>query len=316
MDRNVPSINPHTTVEFRDLRWAVVASRYRSLRQAADALNIRQSTLSRRLRLLEEQLDTVLFERTNGGTRPTREGQEFLKEAKQIIDHIEKISAQLKTYSRSEKGRLTIGVHASISVGNLRSTLIEYRRRFPGIEMYLVDGTSDHLISSLLCSAIDIAFIAAGNVWWGDKSLPVWSERLVVAIPDDHPLCARDYILWGDLVDQTLLLSQRGPGPELQRLVTNRISSAASCRVMCHDVSLDRLLTLVRDGWGILVVLEGATGAAYSGIVFRELREGGSPICLTFAAYWQKTNANPTLKPFLTLLRERHPDLAGGSVSA
>ncbi|TIW77556.1 MAG: LysR family transcriptional regulator [Mesorhizobium sp.] len=65
------------SVEFRELRWAIVASQHRSLRQAAEALNIRQSTLSRCLRDLECKLGATRFERTNGGTRPTIEDLEM-----------------------------------------------------------------------------------------------------------------------------------------------------------------------------------------------------------------------------------------------
>jgi DNA-binding transcriptional LysR family regulator len=65
-------------VELRDFRLAVTASQHRSLRQAAEALNIRQSTLSRRLRDIERRLGVVLFERTNGGTRLTTMGLEFI----------------------------------------------------------------------------------------------------------------------------------------------------------------------------------------------------------------------------------------------
>jgi DNA-binding transcriptional LysR family regulator len=107
-----------TAVELRDLRWAIVASQHRSLRQAAEVLNIRQSTLSRRLRALEYQLGAVLFERTNGGTRPTVAGQEFLDAALRIIGDTDTVVSRLKTRSRGESGRLTIGVHASLSAGN------------------------------------------------------------------------------------------------------------------------------------------------------------------------------------------------------
>jgi Bacterial regulatory helix-turn-helix protein, lysR family len=51
-------------VELRALRWAVIAAQHKSLRQAAETLNIRQSTLSRGLRDLEHQLGAILFERT------------------------------------------------------------------------------------------------------------------------------------------------------------------------------------------------------------------------------------------------------------
>jgi DNA-binding transcriptional LysR family regulator len=138
------------TIELRDLRWAIITAQHRSLRQAADALNIRQSTLSRGLRGLEYQLGATLFQRTNGGTRPTIEGQEFLDAARRIVEQTETITARLKTRSRGESGRLTIGVHSSLSAGNLRATLIDHRRRFPDVEMHLVDGSSDHLISDLI----------------------------------------------------------------------------------------------------------------------------------------------------------------------
>jgi len=48
-------------IELHDLRLAVTTSQYRSLRQAAEAFSIRQSTLSRRLRDLEYRLGAVLF---------------------------------------------------------------------------------------------------------------------------------------------------------------------------------------------------------------------------------------------------------------
>lgn len=50
-------------IEFRELRWAIVASEHRSLRRAAETLNVRQSTLSRRLRELESALGAQLFDR-------------------------------------------------------------------------------------------------------------------------------------------------------------------------------------------------------------------------------------------------------------
>jgi DNA-binding transcriptional LysR family regulator len=93
-------MNPPQSVESRDLRWAIVASQHRSLRQAAEFLNVRQSTLSRRLRDLEHELGAALFDRTNGGTHLTLEGQEFLEAARRIVEETEAITVRLKTRSR------------------------------------------------------------------------------------------------------------------------------------------------------------------------------------------------------------------------
>ncbi|WP_156330227.1 LysR family transcriptional regulator, partial [Bosea vaviloviae] len=74
------------TVELQKMQWAITVSQFRSLRQAAEKLNVRQSTLSRRMRDLEQEVGATLFERTNGGTRLTPAGQEFLETARRIIE--------------------------------------------------------------------------------------------------------------------------------------------------------------------------------------------------------------------------------------
>jgi DNA-binding transcriptional LysR family regulator len=77
------------TVEVQDLKWAITASQHRSLRQAAETLGVRQSTLSRRLADLEQRLGAVLFQRTTGGTQPTMAGLEFIETARRILDDID-----------------------------------------------------------------------------------------------------------------------------------------------------------------------------------------------------------------------------------
>ena len=134
-------------------------SQHRSLRQAAETLNIRQSTLSRRLRDLEDELGANLFVRTNGGTRPTLAGQEFLERARYIIEEIDTAVRRLRTRSRGENGRLAIGVYASLSTGNLRATLVEHHRRYPDVDVHTVDGGRDKLLCALSSNAIDIAIM-------------------------------------------------------------------------------------------------------------------------------------------------------------
>jgi DNA-binding transcriptional LysR family regulator len=297
-------------IELQDLRWAIIATQHSSLRRAAEALNIRQSTLSRRLRSLESMLGVQLFQRTNGGTRPTIEGLEFLEAARRIIDETETITARLKSRSRGESGRLTIGIHASLSAGNLRATLVEYRRRFPDVDTHLVDGSSDQLMAELSSSAADIAFVAEGHARWDGRSLPVWSERVVVALPEEHSLSRRETIHWADLKAEVLLVPLRGPGPEFLKLLANKLGCQVATRLNRHEVSLDRLLTMVGAGWGVLVALEGATGVTYPGVTFREIHERDGPTRLSFSAYWRQTNSNPALGPFLDMLRERYPDFS------
>jgi DNA-binding transcriptional LysR family regulator len=112
------------------MRWAIAAAQHRSLRRAAETLNIRQSTLSRRLREIEGRLGMVMFERSNGGTRPTAAGLEFLDTARRILDETDAALRRLKSRSNGENGKLTIGVYASLAAGDMLATLVEHHRRF------------------------------------------------------------------------------------------------------------------------------------------------------------------------------------------
>lgn len=298
------------TVELRDLRWALIVSQHRSLRQAAERLNVRQSTLSRRLRDLDSSLGAVLFERTNGGTRPTIAGQEFLSTARRIVEETDTAVARVKTRSRGENGRLTIGIYASLSTGNLRATLTEYHLRFPGVDVHTVDGGHDKLLCDLIAGAIDLATMTSSYRGWEDRRLPLWSERVIAAVPAQHPFGTRTSINWRDLATETVLLPRRGPGLELERLLTAKLHGFSPQRILHHEASLDRLLSLVGAAYGVLLMLEGATGARYDGVVYREVHDDSGPTRLSFTAYWRESNPNPTLIPFLDLLRERYPDLS------
>lgn len=117
-------------IELKHLRYTEVAERCGSFRKAADLLALKQSNLSRRVRHLEEQLGVALFERTNGGVRPTSAGQDFINGVRRVLNELQIVIDGAKAVGRGEAGYLTIGFYTSLSAGNLRASLVEYGRRW------------------------------------------------------------------------------------------------------------------------------------------------------------------------------------------
>lgn len=60
-------------------------------------------------------------------------------------------------------------------------------------------------------------------------------------------------------------------------------------------------------GFGISLVLESDIGANFSGLVYRELRDGARPSRIGFSAVWREDNENPALHNLPKLLGERYP---------
>lgn len=143
--------------EIRDMRWALTASKHRSLRQAAGVLNVCESTLSRRLGELEYRLGAELFERSASGTRLTAAGEEFIATVTHILAEVDTAFGRMKARGRGESGDLVVGICMALSVGNLRGTLAEFGRRHEG-GMFI--ASMDHAFVSLrtLHRGISISF--------------------------------------------------------------------------------------------------------------------------------------------------------------
>jgi DNA-binding transcriptional LysR family regulator len=263
------------------------------------------------LRDLEHRLGAVLFERTNGGTRPTVAGLEFFELARRIIEDTETALRNLRSRSRGENGRLTIGVYASMATGNMHATLADYHRRFPEVDVHMVDGSHSQLICALARNAVDVVTMTNSRAGWDDRALSLWTERVIVALPEGYPLAEHGGVSWRQLANERLILPLHGPGPELESLLAAKLNGDKPLRVLHQESGLDRLLSLVSAGYGVLLMLEGGTGLKHEGVVYREIQESTEPTRLGFMAYWRQSNCNPTLEPFPKLLRERYPDLSG-----
>ena len=79
------------SIEVRQLRYAVMTADTQSFSRAAATLNVKQSTLSRRILQLEERLGVKLFERTTRGAEPTENGKLFIEQARRIVTDVDNL---------------------------------------------------------------------------------------------------------------------------------------------------------------------------------------------------------------------------------
>ena len=278
-------------------------------------LNVRQSTLSRRIHQLEEQIGVSLFDRSSGGVSPTQAGREFLRIVGRILQEIDDVVRRARSTGRGEVGQLTIGFSTSLASGNLRATLAEFARRFPEVQISTVEGSWARLRPALESRQADIAIVTGEMKPHGGGSMQLWTERIIVALPETHPLAEREIIHWTELKGETLLLSQHQAALEIQDILISKLASPEDRpTVVQHDVSRGDIQGLVAAGFGVSLMCEAAVGLHCTGVVYREARDGAGPTRLGYVAHWADANDNPVLKNFIKLLEERYPPLpADGS---
>jgi len=297
-------------IELRHLRYVLVAAQHRSIRKAAESLNLNQSVLSRCIRELETEFRVALFERGIGGSVPSAAGLELLGYARQIIRDTETAMSRLRRHGQGQRGQLVIGFYACLSAGNLKATIADYSQRFPEIDFVTMASSRTDLLSALRAGTIDIAITTGCACDWKDRSMPLWSERIVAVFPAAHPLARQSVVQWTELREEVFLFSPQDPGPELQSLLTSKLQKIEDTpRVVLHNVGINHIKGLVSAGLGMSLMWECCTGA-HAGLAFREIYDGAGQSYSGFVACWRETNINPALQSFLGLLRERYPDLS------
>ncbi|SFO92612.1 DNA-binding transcriptional regulator, LysR family [Bradyrhizobium sp. Ghvi] len=209
---------------------------------------------------------------------------------------------------RGDTGHIVIGFYTSMSTGNLRATIGEFKKLLPQLELVTVERSRSRLMTALRNGTVDVVVSPGRQQSKDTRSLLLWSERILISLPQNHCLASREIIYWTDLRNEKILLSEYDPGREFEDLLISKLVLLDDRpKVERHDVSRGIIKSLTSMGMGLSLVMESDIGASFAGLVYRELQDGAGPSRVDFYAHWRDDNGNPALKRFLSLLAERYP---------
>jgi DNA-binding transcriptional LysR family regulator len=293
---------PDLALDLRYLRFAIAAAEHGSFRQAAAALDVSQSTVSRRILLLEHRLGFEMFQRDQKGARLTPAGENFLKEAAPGMDQLRRAIQLASARHRGEQGELNIGILASLASGFLHRMLKQFRERNQGVKVVLHEGTAQEILHRLATGRLDIVFITGKPELQGHVSELLWTEQIYVVLPEGHRLAALDKLSWQEVRDETFIVSSGGPGPEIQDYLVARLGGLGfRPTIDVHEVSRESVTHLVAIGYGLTLTSTSSVSASTQGVVFRPIAEEDGT--LPSSAAWSKSNPNPALKHLLDLAK-------------
>lgn len=287
-------------IEFRQINYAVAAADHGSFRRAAAALGVYESSVSRRIRDLEDQLGASLFQRRTTGVTLTLAGQRFLNRARGALKSVNDGANDVAAIGRSEKGQVKVGIFSSLASGFLRELLNSYNRAHGGISIELITGNSAENVTSVRQLRLDVAFITGTARWSNCDSTRLWSERVFLVLPHHHLLAEAEEIEWADVAGEHFIVSDAAPGPEIHDYLVHRLAALdRHPDIEAQGVGRDNLMTLVAIGRGIAIASEAATAAQFPGVIYRPIRNE----VLHFSAVWSPHNDNPASRRMLSMAR-------------
>ncbi len=159
------------------------AARTGNFARAAQELNLTQSTVSHRVRMLERYLGYPLFERLPRGLRLTESGKAYLPSIRKAFEQI--FSSTAGIFGRKDEGSLTVRAPISYSVLWLGPLIDRFTRQYPGIEVRLV---SSIWAEELAADDTDIELRLGFGNWPDCHARAVLRDRV---IPVCHPQLVR-----------------------------------------------------------------------------------------------------------------------------
>lgn len=193
-------------MELSYIREFVTLAETQSFSETADRLFLSQSTISKHIKKIEDELNVELFVRSSRSVHLTLEGERFLQTARQITGIMDDYMTDLQN---TRSNTLFVASVPMTPTEQITQLLVAFMKKYPEYKVSVTKGQRSENIDRLARGQSNISF-SYNDVQVPDNmdQIPFFTDELCVVVPSDHPLAARDAIYVEHLRDEDLLLPE------------------------------------------------------------------------------------------------------------
>jgi DNA-binding transcriptional LysR family regulator len=228
----------------QDWEMLIILAEEKNITRAAERLFVAQSSLSYRLKNLEEELSVPLLLRTKNGIFFTPEGEYVLQYAKNMKIQLENTREHILNMRETVQGTLRLAATTAFAYYVLPDLLKTFREQYPKIEFYLKTNKSNNIYRMLEKDEVTLAIVRGDHPWIEEKYLLceepiclVSGSPLEISELPDFPLITHPYSGVHDIV---------------QRWWQQNFSLSPRISMEIDNVDIGLQMILRNLGWGIL----------------------------------------------------------------
>ena len=293
-------------MELRHLRYFVAVAEELHFGRAAMRLNLAQPPLSQQIRSLETELGVTLLRRTSRRVELTEEGRFFLDHARSTLRQAERAIEVVRAVGKGKLGRITVAFITSSLYGAVPAILREFHLRHPGIEMDCREMNPSEQVEALRSGEIDLGFLRTPLPDTDIETIPIASNRLILAVQDNHRLAGRKKVDLAEFATESFISFPHLFSPAYYDGIWNTCRAAGfSPRITQEAKECPTLLALVGAGLGVALIPDSLRSLQQGGVTYLELEVPSEPIHLALA---RRVGQNsPMVEAFLAIARETVP---------
>jgi DNA-binding transcriptional LysR family regulator len=231
----------------------IKAVEYKSFTKAAQELKYTQSGISRMINDLEEEWGVTLLERGKSGVTLTSDGLKLLPQIRRICNEHEMLMSQVDELHNFRSGLIRIGTFSSVATHWLPNMIKRFQQDYPKIDFEILLGDYKEIESWIKEGRVDFGFLRLPTNT-DLETVPIdEKDRLLVVLPEGHPLAECDKIPMKELESYPFLLLQKGTNAEIAN-----IFEQYNLHPQVHFTTWDdyAIMSMVENGLGISILPE------------------------------------------------------------
>lgn len=292
-------------MDFIEIRCFQAVAKHLSFTKAAEELNLSQSSVSKRIAALENELNIKLFVRTKQYVYLTVAGKLLYREFEDITKKIESALESARNAGQGIIGELHIGFHGLLDINRILPDFFpSFSEIYPDIKLIIESYNFRELRDSLLGKTLDLIFTFSfeqqGNpnisrLLLNRSNTRVYYSRSLLENPGDS------VPEFGDFKNKTLILLQENESPDTNKFVRGIYDRYGFPFPKSITVNtMETMLFYLESGLGIALLGSSYRLSFSDKIASIELEEKDSRVGTD--ALWLKENANPSLPLFTDAL--------------
>jgi len=289
-------------MELRHLRYFVAVVEEGSLTTAAERrLHTSQPSLSRQIRDLEHEVGAELLSRSVNGVALTAAGKAFLDHARLALMQVDAAVEAAHRAARPARKTFAIGFQTGHEMNWLPQAMHLLHDELKNIEVKVTSDYSPDLAEALARGRLDLAFLRVEPGYDLEYHV-VDREPLVVLMPSDHRLTAREAVRPQDFVGE-IFIGGSNKATVLRAVTEDFLRRSGVDIRLDHGVdNLAQAMSLVASTRGLALLPAYAKNLLPWSVVSRPL-EGEAPT-IELAVGYSRSNTSPILKLFVSRLEE------------
>ncbi|MGG4444290.1 LysR family transcriptional regulator [Brevibacillus fortis] len=196
-------------MELLQLQYFLTVARMEHVTEAARSLHVTQSSLSKTIQRLEEDLGVPLFDRKGRKLRLNEFGSKFFCRVERALFELEQGKLELSDLSNPEHGTLELAVTTASTLPNI---LREFRKKRPDIQFHVQMLTTQEMVTLLHRGEVDFCLASPPIQEDGIECQVVYIDPILVAVPRGHRLADRSIVSLRELKDESFVGVKRGYG--------------------------------------------------------------------------------------------------------